>query len=106
MFNYNSTFQKDFIQPHKINNMDSFIHGYFIGKKDIGLCDELVNHYIHKEKTEFYIQQKFLFWWHNFADIKFPSLSGAKSYLKQCYDRERWLCLNENRAYIHYHCDS
>jgi hypothetical protein len=59
-----------------------------------------------KEKTEFYIQQKFVFWWHNFADIKFPSLSGAKSYLKQCYDRERWLCLNENRAYVHYHCDS
>jgi hypothetical protein len=57
MFNYNNTFQKDFIEPHKINNMNSFIHGYFIGKKDIGLCDELVNHYIHKEKIDFYGNQ-------------------------------------------------
>lgn len=59
-----------------------------------------------KQRTEFYIQQKFLLWWYEYNDIRFPSLSGAKSYVKQCYDYERWLCHQENRPYVHYHSDT
>jgi hypothetical protein len=81
MFNYNNTFQKDFIQPHKINNLNSFIHGYFTGQKDIGVCDELVQYYIHKEKTEFYGNQS--------CELDDDPLLTKK------IDEQLYLCLND-----------
>jgi hypothetical protein len=79
MFNYKDTFNKDFIQQHKINSFNSFIHGYYIDGRNIGLCDELAQYYIHKEKTDFYGNQS--------CELEDPPLTKK-------LDEQLYLCFN------------
>ena len=45
MFNYGKTFDPNFMKPHDFNNMNQFIHGYYMDENDIKICDELISYF-------------------------------------------------------------
>lgn len=55
MFNYKDTFNQNYILEHSINKLNSFICGYYMDEKHLGICDDLIdNHNKEFHKKPFY----------------------------------------------------
>lgn len=58
MFNYKNTFKKNYIEHHAINELGHFINAYYMDKKYLSLCDELIKNHVHEtKKFDFYGNQ-------------------------------------------------